>query len=295
MTDEVETLDDLLDGRSAKARKRRVLDDHSTQALEALSDAKSLEDIRNVLLKYAEGLGAFCFTYFSGSLSRDVRRIEGTPFSRVTNCIQNFPDAWVTRYFEGEYHCHDPVIIISAMVPTPVKWRDIGLLFHPERRLESPLASMVPPEVVKRLTKESTRIMMDAVGFGLATGISVPIHGQWGLFSLLSIAFSNSGPEVEAQIDAMERGVQLVALEIHSAVLRIEGPWIEEPVLTQLAPREKEILKLAAIGKTNSEIGDILDISEHTVREYFRRISNKLGVATRTQAIVDSVAYGLTH
>lgn len=51
-----------------------------------------------------------------------------------------------------------------------------------------------------------------------------------------------------------------------------------------LSPRERDILLGIADGRTNSEIGRQLFISEKTVRNHVTRIFDKLGVQSRAQA-----------
>ena len=49
-----------------------------------------------------------------------------------------------------------------------------------------------------------------------------------------------------------------------------------------LTTREKEIVTLAAAGKTNAEIGHVLCISARTAQKHLENIFCKLGVETRT-------------
>ena len=52
-----------------------------------------------------------------------------------------------------------------------------------------------------------------------------------------------------------------------------------------LSDREAEILKWIRAGKTNQEIGLILDISPFTVKNHVQKILRKLNVTNRTQAV----------
>ena len=51
-----------------------------------------------------------------------------------------------------------------------------------------------------------------------------------------------------------------------------------------LTPREREILRLIAEGKSNSEVGRALAISETTVKGHLWRLYRKIGVSNRTAA-----------
>jgi len=51
-----------------------------------------------------------------------------------------------------------------------------------------------------------------------------------------------------------------------------------------LSPREVEVLRLIAVGKSNHQIADALVISAHTVGRHLSNIFAKIGVANRTEA-----------
>jgi len=58
------------------------------------------------------------------------------------------------------------------------------------------------------------------------------------------------------------------------------------PNLTELTPREKEVLKLIATGASNREIAQELYISEGTVKNHVTNILNRLNLRDRTQAAI---------
>jgi two-component system, NarL family, nitrate/nitrite response regulator NarL len=60
-----------------------------------------------------------------------------------------------------------------------------------------------------------------------------------------------------------------------------------------LTPRELEVLRLMAEGLPNKTIAARLDISEHTVKFHVNTILGKLGVASRTEAVVRATRLGL--
>ena len=61
----------------------------------------------------------------------------------------------------------------------------------------------------------------------------------------------------------------------------------------QLTPRELEVLRLVALGQTNREIAEGLDLAAGTVKVHVQHLIAKLGVSDRTQAAVRGVELGL--
>ncbi|NKY98410.1 response regulator [Nocardiopsis alborubida] len=60
-----------------------------------------------------------------------------------------------------------------------------------------------------------------------------------------------------------------------------------------LSPREVEVLRLAAEGRTNAAIGRALHISATTVKTHLMRVYDKLGVSDRTAAVSQAIRRGL--
>lgn len=64
-------------------------------------------------------------------------------------------------------------------------------------------------------------------------------------------------------------------------------------VAESLTERELEVLRLAARGLTNKQIGHDLDISDRTVQNHLANIYAKLGVASRTEAVTAALQRGM--
>jgi DNA-binding CsgD family transcriptional regulator len=60
---------------------------------------------------------------------------------------------------------------------------------------------------------------------------------------------------------------------------RGEHPW-------RLTTREREVLDWLATGKTNRDIADIIGAKRRTVEKHLEHIYEKLGVETRTAAVM---------
>lgn len=64
------------------------------------------------------------------------------------------------------------------------------------------------------------------------------------------------------------------------------------PAANPLSPREQQVLRLLARGRTNREIAAELTITQHTVKVHVEHILSKLEVSHRTQAAVRAMELG---
>ena len=105
-----------------------------------------------------------------------------------------------------------------------------------------------------------------------------------------------SGDELISAVRAVYAGEPI----IHPTVLRklmtrFKTP-AAEPAQVQpsspLSDREMEVLKVAAKGISNKDIAHTLFISERTVQSHMRSIFNKLGVGSRSEAILCGLKKG---
>ncbi|MBB6346580.1 DNA-binding NarL/FixJ family response regulator [Nonomuraea muscovyensis] len=63
--------------------------------------------------------------------------------------------------------------------------------------------------------------------------------------------------------------------------------------LSELTPRELEVLRLLATGHSNAELADRLSLSATTVKTHVARILSELGRRDRVQAVVIAYETGL--
>jgi two-component system, NarL family, response regulator LiaR len=69
----------------------------------------------------------------------------------------------------------------------------------------------------------------------------------------------------------------------------------ENTLIENLTERELDVLREAAQGLTNKQIGLKLFISDRTVQGHLQNIYQKLNVATRTEAVTLALKYGLIN
>jgi len=107
--------------------------------------------------------------------------------------------------------------------------------------------------------------------------------------------------------DAFEAGAVAVVLKaapladvVRALEAALAGRSYLDPALTRssarsrsLTQREMDVLELLADGLQHEEIGRRLGISPETVRTHLRKASDRLGAATRTQAVATALRQGL--
>ena len=122
------------------------------------------------------------------------------------------------------------------------------------------------------------------------------------IFSLLEAGAAGyllkdvSGEELVGAVRAVYAGEPVLhPVVLHRLMGRFNpsgaGPAPAKPVEV-LSEREMEVLKVAAKGMSNKDIGKTLFISERTVQAHMRSIFNKLGVGSRSEAILYSLKRG---
>jgi len=141
-------------------------------------------------------------------------------------------------------------------------------------------------------TKE-IKVLLPSVAILVLTGYDYDEY----VFSLLEagaagyLLKSASGDELIDAIRAVYRGDSVlhptVARKVVDRFRRLGKP--EDSASDLLTEREIDVLKAAAKGMSNKDIGKELHISVRTVQAHLRSIFNKLGVGSRYEAVI----YGL--
>ncbi|MEB2294524.1 response regulator transcription factor [Priestia megaterium] len=98
-------------------------------------------------------------------------------------------------------------------------------------------------------------------------------------------------------IDSAIRGETLLQPEITERIQNYKTKLLKEQSKSKvmLTPREMTILQAIARGSTSKEIAYDIGIAERTVKSKLTSIYNKLGVDSRTEAVVVAIQSGIIH
>jgi DNA-binding NarL/FixJ family response regulator len=132
-------------------------------------------------------------------------------------------------------------------------------------------------------------------GFEALRGIRALQHDA----RLIVLTTYGGDARIQAALDAGASAYLLkdsLGKDLAAAVRRVhEGAHVIGPLARQdmasrhaadrLSPRELDVLQLAAGGHTNRAIGEVLGISEPTVKSHMSTILVKLGASDRTHAV----------
>lgn len=91
---------------------------------------------------------------------------------------------------------------------------------------------------------------------------------------------------------SMVRGLVVMEAELVGSIGQMDTSLLEMPH-EALTAREMEVLQLVAEGLPNKIIATRLNITDHTVKFHVNAIMTKLGVQSRTEAVVRATKLGL--
>ena len=179
-----------------------------------------------------------------------------------------FPDDWVCHYIGDHLEKVDPIPDLANATSYPFRWSEA-------RHLST-------------LSRENLAYLDELEASGIGDGLAFCVFGPKLRNAYVGLGFENRNVPPTAD-DVIE--FQLVAQMAHLQFCKLSDERPQRRL--QLTAREKEVLEWVARGKSNPVIGEIMNISPHTVDSMMRRICEKLGVADRTTAAIKALGSGL--
>lgn len=237
------------------------------QFIEQSNSAENIDALVGLFCKALSGYGYQTYCNFSmGGLQPDTdapATVDGKP---------HYHKPFVAEYRERNYVDSDPVYKLFWHARGPFTWYQVQQL---------------------PLNAKQKEIMDARRSIGLATGIGMPIQSAdptivgMNIKSTLPDAMSDKNTIAQLYAACNQFHLQRAALLQQQQSLAL--PEIN------LTAREKEMLVWCSQGKSNGVIATILGISPKTVEFHFKSLFDKLGVSSRTTAVLKAVHLRLIH
>ncbi len=238
--------------------------DHAHVAFSFIERLETLEAPDDVMNHMEKSLGLFGFENFIlTGLPNPHQRAEQMVLAR------KWPRGWFEIYIKENYVAADPVVRLCRNSINPFEWSEA-----PYNREKEPRAH----EVMNR-----------AADFRMANGFCIPIHGLTGYEACVSFG----GDKLDLS-SRTKPAIHLMGMYAFERIRQLMTP-AQRNRSDDLTSREREVLTWTALGKTSSEIAEILELSKRTVDEYSIRAARKLRAQNKTHAVVKALQQRLIN
>ncbi len=256
-----------------------MLADPTRRFLEDLTRASALREASLMLAHYTRALPfsrvAYDLDIQHPSLPLDE---NGEPIGVELGWAPEFVRRWV----ESGYNLACPLVTPCRNRRWPFTWGldDENLGVDP-RWLERPFTAI----------GQQTISLLRQVG--VRSGVIVPVHQPGGRTGFVSWMSEESLDELRRWVAVYESDLFVVAhafLDRMDEIAVAEGNGLHDDC--PLTDRERECLAWVACGKTDSEIGIIIDRSPETARFHVRNAIAKLEASSRSHAVAKAIKKG---
>ena len=178
----------------------------------------------------------------------------------------NYPNEWNHLYKQAAFSDDDPVVAHCQRSVLPFVWHETSFNGAPN-------------------------LWALAKSHGVHLGWTQPLHGPRGVFSMLTLGRSKREITPEELYEKAGNALWLC----HAMHTVVAHKYTNEPAdkpCGNLTPREIEVLRWSALGKTAGEIAKILCLSERTVGFHNCSSMRKLGVNNKIAAVMVAAKAG---
>jgi DNA-binding CsgD family transcriptional regulator len=185
--------------------------------------------------------------------------------------LRNYPADWMQYYFEQGFDKLDPVISYCYQKLGTFTWQEMS------ERLD--------------LTRKQKLCLNLGAEAGLHNGVCTPLWGPHR-FAGVGLASTEKKDACDGNIDMISAYCSHFYIAFQRLHARPDKDKRQVPNIF-LTGREKEILTKVAEGKSDSDIGVILDLSPHGVDFHMRNVYKKMQTNNRAYAASKAIDLGL--
>lgn len=185
--------------------------------------------------------------------------------------LGTYPESWIEQYIADNIVANDPVLLASHRTNVGFCWSDIPTL--------------IPVTEAHREIRERT------VMAGIDDGFTVPAHvpGEANGSCNFAVATARALPHDNLKMAQLVGGF---AFQAARAMVFNAFPQAKRAIKGPLTQRQLECVLYAAKGKSDWEIGQILGISQGTVKRHIEDARAHYEVGSRMQVVMRALFEG---
>lgn len=237
--------------------------DELFELIDKISNSQKLKEGHEVLKSALNSYGLDHVVYIAVNLPTEKRP---TPLVAMT-----YSADWQKHYAQNDYVDIDPVVRAGVGGILPIDWATLDRSHR----------------TVKKFFGEAQEFKIGG------QGLSIPVRGRHGEFALFSVTSKMKPAEWEKLKQRYMRDFMLFAYNFHSFALNAEHIEEGEAYRDKLSFREIESLRWTAMGKSAWDTGQIMGVSERTVKFHLENARAKLRAMNTTHAVSKAISLNL--
>ena len=178
-----------------------------------------------------------------------------------TFAVSNYPPEWQDRYLSKSFIEIDPVVLFARSTMKAFTWSSENTRKAKSRRVR--------------------QFYLDAAGFGIRSGITIPVATAFRRTAMLTIASNKPSLSLNRDIDPVAAATAVA--QLHVRVEQAEMEFTAKPSIRMTA-KQALMLKWSSEGKSMREIATIENMTYANVNFHMNNARKKLNAVTQAQA-----------
>jgi LuxR family transcriptional regulator, quorum-sensing system regulator CciR len=234
------------------------------QFVDASRASTTMEELENHLAAIVRDMG---FDFYALMQRLDLRLHD----RNTVVALENYPDCFAELFVTSGLYRIDPVLIASERSVAAFEW--------------SQVPSMID------LSSDQRWILETGAREGLSDGYTIPFHVPGEASGSCTFAVRPGRPLPRANL-IMARIIGTFAFEAAYSIAQSKRAGDNSRTRTKLTNRQLQCIELVAKGKSDWEIGQILNLKEATVRGHVEDARTKYNVKRRVQLVLRAIQDG---
>ncbi|AZV38955.1 transcriptional regulator [Komagataeibacter xylinus] len=234
---------------------RDLMDNSTLDTLEAMLRTRTIEELAQQFHKAVDAIGEFY------CLLANVNKFQP---GAIRPTLSSYPKEWTTHYIGNNYGQVDPLLPRAMQTTVGFEWNTCDAMMN----------------------KKEWALAADIYEIGVQDGFVLPIHGPGS-----SVFFASFGQAGRTMPLRMQIALSMLTMQYHQRYQQLTAPQVIQPDI--LTARERECLAWVANGRTTSEVAEILNVNDNTIKFHLKNAQRKLECTNRVTTVIKALSLGL--